>query len=103
MDIKQLARVSVGEVLNAAREYSRVKGVSMGSAKLAFAITKDVVKHVEEVGLREKLANADKRALAVELVILAAKPSWWLEKVLRLVLPHVVDLAVSALKDKFGK
>lgn len=103
MDIRELADKSVVEVTEAASNFSRLKGFSLRSLKGAMAITVGVVKHVEEIGLRDGLAGADKQALAVELVLRVAKLPFWLEPVARAVLPYVVDAVVDALKDKFGK
>lgn len=103
MNVKELAAASVVEVRAAVEQYSHLKGFSLNSTKGAIAITKEVVKHVEEIGLRDGLAGADKKELAIELVILIVKPGFFLEKVLRFVLPYVIDAVVDALKDKFGK
>lgn len=103
MDNKELARASVDELKDIAEKYSRLKGFSLNSFKGGIRITKEVVKHVEEIGLREGLVGADKQALAVELIILIVKPGFLVERGLRLVLPFVIDVVVDALKDKFGK
>lgn len=103
MDIKELAKATVAEAGDVAGKYKSLHGVSVQSVRGAFAITKDVVKHVEEIGLRQHLIGADKKALAIEIIILVVKPGFFVERLLRFVLPYAIDMAVSALKDKFGK
>lgn len=103
MDIKELAKKTVAEAGDIAGRYRRLHGYSLDSVRGAFAITKDVVKHVEEIGLREALVGAEKQALAIEIIIVIIKPGYFVERLLRFILPYAVDMAVSALKDKFGK
>ena len=102
MDIKQLAAQSIEQVKVAAQQYSRLKGWNLASLKGLIRTTKVVVKHVQDIGLLHGLANADKQALAVELMM-HFKPWWVPEKWARAILPDLIDLVVDALKDKFPK
>lgn len=100
--IEELAARTIVDARRAAEKYGRLKGFSLKSLQGAFRITVVVVKEVEAVGLREKLKGADKRELAVELLLQLVTLPWWLPKAaVRAVLPSVVDAVVDALKDRF--
>lgn len=103
MDINELAGQSVDEVKSLAEKLSRLKGFSLGSLKGLFLITKDVVKHVEEIGLAKNLSGADKQALAIAILNRVVPMPWYLRPVVNAVLPPLIDAIVDALKDKFGK
>lgn len=104
MTIEELAAESIKSAKNAAEEYSRLKGWNLNSLKGLICTTKVVVKHAEEIGLREGLQGADKKKLAVELILKIVKLPWWMPQgIVREILDAAIDIIVDALKDKFKK
>lgn len=104
MEINELAAALVKQVKSAAEEYSRLKGFSLNSLQGLIATTRMVVKEVEETGLAHGLKGADKKALAIEVLLQVVKLPWWMPAALiRAILPPLIDAIVEALKDKFGK
>lgn len=103
MNIKELVRTSLGEAKAAAEELSRLKGFNLKSLQGLIACVKWSVKRAEEIGIKQCLAGADKKELAMEIIMQTVPMPFWLAPIARAVLPHVIDAVVDALKDKFGK
>lgn len=103
MDIKELAGKLIAEVAAAAKEYSQLKGFNVSSLQGFIATTRIVVKRVEDEGVTSNLRGADKKALAIEIMLKVVPLPWYIAPIARTVLPHVIDAIVEALKDKFGK
>lgn len=97
-NIKAIAAKTISEVRAAVEKLSRVKGFSLaGFAGLA-AAAPEVVGHVESIAKQEGLLGADKKELAIELVLqLVHLPAWCPEWVARWVLGRAIEAAVAAI------
>ena len=98
MDVREMAEQFLPEAVAAAQDLSRLKGFSLKSLGGAVSCVKWAVKKAQSLS---ELSNEEKQAFVVELVLRVVKLPFWLEPVARAVLPHVVDVVVDALKDKF--
>lgn len=97
-NIKRIAAKSIGEVRAAAEKLSRVKGFNLAGLAALGAIAPEVVKHVEAIANQEGLRGADKKELAIELVLqLVHLPAWCPEFVARWVLGRAIEAAVAAI------
>lgn len=97
-NIKAIAAKTVTEVRAAAESLSRVKGFNLAGLKGLVGVAPEVVKHVEAIGKQEGLVGADKKELAVELILqLVHLPAWFPEFVARWILSSAIEKAVSAL------
>ncbi len=102
MDTRALVALSLSEAEHAAQELSRLKGFNLKSLQGAIACTTWAVKRAEQVGLKEGLTGADKKEFAIELLLRAVPMPWYLQALVRMVLPPIIDAIVDALKDKFA-
>ena len=102
-DIKALAKKSIEEVRGAAQELSRVKGWNLSGLQGLIRCAPLVVKRVETIGAQEGIKGADKRDLAIEILLQLIPLPWWARMIASSILPVLIDMMVETFKDKFGK
>ncbi len=100
-DIKAIAAKSITEVRAAAEALSRVKGFNMAGLKGLREVTPVVVEHVEAIGKQEGLCGADKKALAIEIILqLVHLPAWFPEMFARWILSSGIDAACNLINRR---
>ncbi len=100
-NIKSIAAKSITEVRAAVQRLSRVKGFNLAGFAGLRAAAPEVVGHVEAIAKQEGLRGADKKELAIELVLqLVHLPAWCPEFVARWVLGQAIEAAVAAINRR---
>lgn len=102
MDIKELAAVAVREASALRTTLSRLNGgVSLAGITGLIKAAPAIIKHVESLAAALNIKGEQKKALAIEIALSSVKLPWWLpERFARYLLDHVIETALSALKDR---
>lgn len=83
-----------GAVTGAHGELRRISGGIRG----VLGVAPDVVKHVEALGKERGLLGADKKKIAVEVVLMLVPDAWCPDWALRPIVGWAVERAVAVLK-----
>ena len=103
-DIKALANGLIEEGRAACESLGQVKGWSLNSVQGLIKRAPVVIKLVETAGKAHGLVGAEKKELAIVLLLLLVPRPWWIpEAVLRVALGALIDAMVGAFNDKFKK
>ncbi len=100
--LKELVALALDEGKGTVNELRRITGgFSLKGLSGALHIAPDVIKRVEKISVAKELAGADKKELAIEIIVqLVPLPAYipeWLE---RKVLGWIIDRAVARYNKK---
>lgn len=102
-DINALADSLVVELKGSVDALAQVKGWNLNGVQALIKCAPVVIKSVEVLGKAKDLTGAEKKALAIELLLRLVKLPWWLpQSFVREALSVLIDTVVSALKEKFN-